>query len=80
MGEKVISNSKIISRLKEVYGDDVISVAVQGLGGKTVAETITILNDGDKCSIGKKLQALPNDTRIVIEDININFIEHQLED
>lgn len=80
MGEKVISNSKIISRLKDVYGDDVISVAVQGLGGKTVAETITILNDGDKCSIGKKLQALPNDTRIVIEDININFIEHQLED
>lgn len=80
MGEKVISNSKIISRLKEVYGDDVISVAVQGLGGKIAAETITILNDGDKCSIGKKLQALPNDTRIVIEDININFIEHQLED
>lgn len=80
MNDKVISNSKIVSRLKDVYGDDVISVAVQGLGGVVKAETITILNDGDKCSIGKKLQALPNDTRIVIEDININFIEHQLED
>lgn len=79
MSLNVISNSKIISELKSVYGNDVISVAVQGLGGINSIETISILNDGDKCSIGKKLQALPNNQRIVIEDVNINFIEHELE-
>jgi hypothetical protein len=78
MNQSVISNSKIITALKEVYSGDVISVAIQGLGGGNRVETITLLNEGDRCSIGKKLQSLPNGERIVVEDININFIEHQL--
>lgn len=76
----VVSNSSIVTQLKAIYGDDVISVAITGLGGSANINTVTILNDGDRLSIGKKLQALPNGDRIVVEDININFIEHQLDD
>lgn len=76
----VVSNSAIITHLKSIYGEDVISVAITGLGGSANINTITILNEGDRLSIGKKLTALPNGDRIVVEDININFIEHNLGD
>lgn len=80
LANTIVSNSSIITSLKEVYGADVISVAIQGLGGLTTVDTVSLLNGGDRLSIGKKLISLPNNERIVVEDININFIQHHLGD
>lgn len=77
LGEENLSISKFITNLKAIYGNDVISISLSGLGGNKLSQTISILNDGDRCSIKKKLVALPNGDRIVEEDVNIAFIKHE---
>jgi len=78
LNHPVISISTMITELKAIYGQDVISINMKPFGGNNNINTITMLNDGERCSIGKKLQALPNGDRIVVENVNINFIEHEL--
>lgn len=78
LAEPNLSISKFITALKDIYGDDVISISLTGLGGNNQNQTISILNEGDRCSIRKKLTALPNGERIVEEDVNIAFIKHEL--
>lgn len=75
---QVISVSDLTSSLKDIYGDDVITVTINGLAGVNDAKTITMLNDSDRCSIGRRLTALPNNTRIVEENIDISFILHEV--
>lgn len=79
LGEPILSISRFITSLKEVYGDDVISISFTGLGGNNQNQTISILTEGDRCSIRKKLTALPNGDMIVEEDVNIAFIKHELD-
>ena len=79
LNEPILSISRFITSLKEIYGDDVISISFNGLGGNNQNQTISILTEGDRCSIRKKLTALPNGDRIVEEDVNIAFIKHELD-
>ena len=62
----------------EIYGNDAISVTVDGLGGSSNIQTVTMLNENERCSIRKKLVSLPNNVLIVEEDVNISFILHEL--
>lgn len=73
-----VSNSNITSALKEVYGNDVYAVSITGLGGSNAIDAMTILEDGQRLSIRKKLQAMPDGSLIVAEDVTINFIKHSL--
>lgn len=78
--EPIISISNILVELKNLYGNDVINIDILGLGGEeNNFSTISILNEGDTCSIKKKLVALSNDTLSVEEDINIVFYKHEME-
>lgn len=76
--DKIISTSKIITQLQEKYGSDVISLNVNGLGGSQNMSTLTIVNEGQRCNIRKKLVNQPDNTLIVSEDITINFVTHQV--
>jgi hypothetical protein len=73
-----VSLDAISAALRAQYGNDVISVQVNGLGGSENITTLTVVDDANRCSIRKRLVALPDDTLIVEEDVNLNFIRHEL--
>lgn len=77
LNKSVVSISNIIINLMEQFSEDVISVSVSGLGGTSNYETVSILSENERCSIRKKLSALPNGNLIVEEDVNISFILHE---
>lgn len=72
-----ISISEITSVLRTNYGADVISFKLTGLGGSLNLETLTVMNESDRCSIRKRLVKLPDDKLIVQEDIECIFINYQ---
>ncbi len=74
--QKTVSISTIERDLLEAYGDDVIAVEVTGLGGVNTHNTFTILSNSNRCSIRKRLSALPDNTLTVDEDITIEFVKH----
>lgn len=74
--QKTVSISTIERSLLDAYGDDVIAVEVTGLGGVNTHNTFTILSKSNRCSIRKRLSALPDNTLTVEEDITIEFVKH----
>ncbi len=74
--KSTVSMSAITSELRQRYGNDVISVSLSGLGGLRNLEAITMLDDSERCSIRKKLAALPNGQLIVREDLTVDFLRH----
>lgn len=74
--QKTVSISSIEKSLLEAYGEDVISAEVTGLGGVNSHNTFTILSNSNRCSIRKRLSALPDNTLTVEEDITIEFVKH----
>lgn len=75
--QPTISISEITAALRLRYGNDVVSVKVSGLGGVLNLETLTVMNESDRCSIRKKLVKLPDGKLIVQEDIECTFINFQ---
>lgn len=73
-----VSLDSITTALRAQYGNDVISVQISGLGGDLNLPALTITDDADRCSIRKRLAALPDDSLIVEEDITIDFIQHEI--
>ena len=72
--KSVVSVSEITSALRVIYENDVVSVNLTRLGGNLNLETLTVKNDSDLLSIRKKLTRLQDDTLIVEEDIEVEFI------
>jgi hypothetical protein len=70
-----ISTSTIISELRSKYNNDVVSLKLSGLGGAANLTALTVVNDGDRCNIRKRLIKLADDKLIVEEDVTINFIQ-----
>ena len=71
-----IAVSTIISTLRAVYGDDVISFTMNKLGPNKETNTISLLNDGDRLGIRKKLFKQQDNKLIVVEDIEVEFVRH----
>lgn len=74
---QTISVSALTSQLRQVYGNDVISLTVSGLGGIKNLAALTVINSGDRCNIRKRLIKLPDDKLIVSEDVSVNFLKYQ---
>lgn len=74
--QKTVSISTIERSLLDAYGDDVIAVEVTGLGGVNTHNTFTVTSNSNRCSIRKRLSALPDNTLTVEEDITIEFVKH----
>lgn len=73
---RTISISDMVYGLKEIYGDNVISFNLTGLGGDKNYETVTIVNDSDSLSLKKKLVVKEDNSLAVVEDVNIKFIDY----
>ncbi len=76
LSRKVISISDITSKLKEVMGDGVMSIEVNGLGGVNNFSILTVNDDAARLTIKKKLSVLSNQNLLVEDDINFNFMAH----
>lgn len=74
--QKTVSVSGIEKSLLDAYGDDVIAVEVSGLGGTSTHNAFTVVNDSNRCSIRKRLSALPDFSLTVEEDVTIEFVKH----
>lgn len=74
---QTISTSTLTSQLRQVYGNDVVSLTVSGLGGIKNLAALTVINSGDRCNIRKRLIKLPDDKLIVTEDVTVNFLKYQ---
>ena len=72
--EATISNSMILSKLVEIYGNDVLGVKLVGLGSDTEITAMTVLDDTKRCCLKKRLNVQPDNSMIVEEDISINFV------
>jgi hypothetical protein len=71
-----VSRDGLQSELKDVMGDDVMSVSVSNLGGVSNYSVITMADESSRLCIGKKLVALPNATFGVEDSIDIVFSKH----
>ena len=77
LSQSVVAVSAIESSLKALYNNDVIDVEVTGLGGGTTDHTVlTILDEQTNLTLGKRLVALGDNTLLVEEDVDIQFIQH----
>ena len=71
-----ISISSIEKALREIYQGDVIDVEVSGIGTEDSKNTLSVLDKSKRCSIRKRLVALPDNQLVVEEDVTFEFIEH----
>lgn len=67
----------ITAALRQQYGEDVISVHVEGLGGDLKLQTITVVDGSDRCSLRKRLSAQPDGTLMLEEDVTVTFLRHE---
>lgn len=76
--QSTISMSEITSQLRINYNTDVVSFNVTGLGGNLNLETLTIVNESERCSIRKRLIKTADNKLIVQEDVDCTFINYQI--
>jgi len=70
-----VSYDAIVEALRDVYGDDVISVQVVGLGGTTPnLNNFTVVNNATQCSLAKQLIVQPDQSLSVSENVVVNFL------
>jgi hypothetical protein len=70
----------VISRLhlKTAYGDIVRSFSISGLGGSANYPTVTLINGQEQLTLLKRLVPQDDDTLIVQEAVNIDFVNYEL--
>jgi hypothetical protein len=56
-----------------------VGFEISNLGGERDLSTITLIDEGDRLSIRKRLTALPDGSLIVEEDVVVDFIRHQID-
>jgi len=74
-----VAMSDAVSALEKTFGDDVVGFEISNLGGERDLSTITLIDEGDRLSIRKRLTALPDGSLIVEEDVVVDFIRHQID-
>ena len=80
LSNTTFSIDTITTALRSVYGNDVISMQVSGIGGTNNYSVVTVINNGENCSIKKKLVSMPDRSLIVQEDVTITFILYLVSD
>lgn len=73
---QVVKND-IIRELSERVGSDAIGLDVSGLGGEHDYTAVTMTNDGERCSVKKRLYRTMEGSLSVQENITILMIRHE---
>ncbi len=76
LDKPVVSVDLIQSTLRELLGDDIISVRVTGLGGSSGYTTFTAVDGGGRLCIGHRLSLSPDGTLTVADAVAYSFINH----
>lgn len=74
---RTVANIDLSTGLKNLFGIDVVSVKVSGLGGSSNLEALSVINDADGLSLNKVIVALEDGALITKEDVVINFYDHE---
>lgn len=72
-----ISTGSIHDTLRNVVGDDVITIKVHSFNGTTTLDAFIVDNDSVGCSLGKLLERQPDGTIALIDALEVNFIRHK---
>lgn len=75
---QLVSIDSISTALRASYGNEVKAVSVTGLGGAQNLTAFTVIDDSQRCSIRRRLRALPDDKLIVEEAVTVEFLLHEL--
>lgn len=78
--QETISMKDVEQRLRTLYGDDVISFTLNGLGGPANYATVSVVDPSERISIRKILLAQPDGTLTAAEAVEVNFLVHQTAD
>lgn len=76
--QQVVSRSAILASLRVLYGNDVIDVELEGLGGAANLDLFTVLNASERTSLRKRLVAQSDDSLIATEDLTVDWVLHEL--
>lgn len=76
LNRSTVSISNISSVLGTMYQNDVIALDMSNFGGEPGYNMLTIYEEGERCSIKKKLVAQGDGKLIVEEDVNVDFVQH----
>lgn len=76
LSKTTVSMSNIVKTLAAKVGDDVLGIDITGLGGEANYATVTVVDESARCTIRKKLVALPDGTLNVEDDVVVDFIRH----
>lgn len=71
-----VSVSELVDRLRDELGNDVIAIDFNKLGPNADITAYTAIDDGNRCSVKRKLMQLPNGDLALIEDIQVSFVRH----
>lgn len=71
-----VAMDEIISNIRAKVGSDVIAFSLTGLGGDKQLTAITLKDTSGRCTIAKKIVVDADNTLLVKDDINIDFIKH----
>ncbi len=72
--KSIVSISTIMSDLKALYSNSVVSFKVWGLGGEDNYDVVSIVNQQDRLCLKKHLVPQEDGTLVVAEDITINYV------
>jgi hypothetical protein len=73
MASSSISDSAITKALDAQYGNEVLSHRHSGLGGAANLSSFKILNEANRCSLRKRLVALPDGSLVTQEAVSVEF-------
>lgn len=77
--KNTVSISSIVAALVKEHGKDVLGIKVRNLGNNDDIVSFTVLDEGKRATLRKKLIVQSDDTLAVSEDITFNFILHESE-
>lgn len=69
----LINMTDLLSGLRDIYNDSVVSFNVNGLGGNDNFNVISVTNEHNGLSLKKKLELQQDNSIIVVEDIEVSF-------
>ena len=78
LANTTVTNAGIVSALKSIGGEDIISVDVSGLGGNLQLSTITLLDDSARLALAKRLIVKSNHTIGLEEACDVSIVRHSV--